>query len=283
MFLYIVVVVPILLVIVALVLIYIKLSKLMDVLEESIGRTDWSWSRILSNANYCYKELRDVNTRITELSNMQTINNPAWGNESASEKKKANIIQLYTGHIVTQENLSEKDALCKSSFIINQFGEQGLIDDMNRKAKWKIEAESEANLRLADFFLSDIRRASEKFKPKDIYIPLFVAVAMKEYKKDDKMWQRDTGSYYHYDGFLEDAAIIYKLSELGILKKEALHSDGKYTYILTETDLDVLRKIICGDHDKDCLDRLDWAERDAEYEWRNNDIKLPFTRSEHES
>ena len=177
--------------------------------------------------NWLYEKLKTIEEKVGELSDVSTTENPAWGENSASSLKNENLIKLYSQHLVEKEKLSQKDALSKARFIVNNF-EGGVIDDISRDIRFHAEVKSEEELISSDFFKKQVEEKAQALKPKEIFEPLWIGIKNRKYKKEDELLQNTRKAFeshsgqYGYQNYVEDSAIIYKLEHLGIfgLKKE---------------------------------------------------------------
>ncbi|MEK7665216.1 MAG: DnaJ domain-containing protein [Patescibacteria group bacterium] len=177
--------------------------------------------------NWLYEDLKNLKGKVAELSDNQTIGNPAWGEDSATSRKKDNLIKLYVQHLVEKEKLSQKDALIKAGFVVNNF-EGGVVDDIIRDINFHEKIKSEEELLMSDFFKKEVETKANSLKAGDIFEPLWVGIKNRKYKKGDELLQNTRKAFdsysgqYGYQNYVEDSAIIYKLQELGIfgLKKK---------------------------------------------------------------
>lgn len=273
MYLYIIIAVV---VIVALFLIYGKLYTLTKILEEKFRISDAEWNNLRDWLYEFFGQLATIERKITELSDISTIDNPAWGKDSASERKKNNLVRLYTNYLIQKEKLTDEDALCKAKFIINKFGVEAIIIDMRIKTR-EDESKLEENLRSADFFIKEVKEKAKSLKPIEIFEPLYLGIMKKKYTKGKTLFQKRRDSYSGEDGYkkyVEDVAIIYKLEELGLFKKDTKRGIVR-GYILTETDLDLIKSVIFKDlkgNDYHDLESMEMRYNDTD----SKNINLPF-------
>jgi len=172
--------------------------------------------------NWLYDDLKIIKEKITELSDVSSAENPAWGKDSATSKKKENLVKLYAQHLVDKEKLSQKDALIKAKFVADNF-ENGVIDDIIRDINFKEKVKSEEELLTSDFFKKEVEAKANSLNARDIFEPLWVGIANRKYKKGDelllntrKAFESHSGQY-GYQNYVEDSAIVHKLQGLGIL------------------------------------------------------------------
>ncbi len=221
--------------------------------------------------------LRKINKKITELSDNSTVNNPAWGSSSSKNIKKESSINQYADYLAEKENISSEDALCKATFMLNNLHGEYIIDEINRELEKASAVESEARLQSSDLFKKELKEKSEKLQPKEVFEPLYVGIVKKQYKKGDKLSKTRRSFDYigetGYKHFIEDTAIIYKLEQLGLLKK-----DHDYDFILNESDINKIRHIIFKDNNKD-TDFFDDLCMEFDNKYSHDDkIKLPFRK-----
>ena len=216
--------------------------------------------------NWLWRDLQNISSRLTELSDVLTKDNPAWGDNSATSIKNENLIKLYAQYIVEKQKISPQDALCKARFIINNF-ENGVSKEIQREIRFINGIKFEREFITSDFFRTEFQEKAKSLNPVDVYGPLCLAIKMKIIQKGDelsqnrrKTFEKSDGSY-GYECYLKNRAIISKLEQLKIisLKKDeaikdprnAIYDSGDSLYILMEDDLSVIRKIIfTGDNEK---------------------------------
>ncbi len=172
--------------------------------------------------NWLYEKLKVIEEKVGELSDVATAENPAWGKDSATSKKKENLVNLYAQHLVEKEKLSQKDALIKAKFVADNF-ESGVIDDIIRDIDFKEKVKSEEELLISDFFKKEVEAKADSLKARDVFEPLWVGITNRKYKKGDelllntrKAFESHSGQY-GYQNYVEDSAIVHKLQGLGIL------------------------------------------------------------------
>ena len=235
--------------------------------------------------NWLYEKLTKIEEKVGEMSDITTIENPAWGEDSASSLKRKNLITLYSQHLVEKEKLSQKDALLKARFIVNNF-EGNLSDDINRDLQFQTKIKYEEDILLSDFFNEQVQEKMITLKAKDIFEPLWIGIKIKKYKNGCKLLQNTRRSFesynwqYWYENFVNDFAIISKIEELKIFEKKKDKSERRKTmsghsfYILKEDNLEKIRKII-----------FEWDEENSKYytdayfesnHQNDRSIKLPF-------
>jgi hypothetical protein len=267
-------------VIIALFLIYAHLVKLTRLLKDSFATSNEKWDRVLPYRLHEFSQhLEAIKRRTTELSDMAAMDNPAWGSESASERRKNKLVELYAQYVSQHEEIPYEDAVYKTQFVVYNFGADAVINDMLRTTQFEREADSEEALRSASFFGKEVAERAKSLKPIEVFEPLYVGITKKNYKKGDRLSQRSRDSYsgeYGYRRFVEDAAIMYRLEELGLLKRDAMwRRTGKHDYILTETDPTVFKSIVFGSA-KDGAD-FDELYFEGKYSYIDVDrIELPF-------
>jgi len=176
--------------------------------------------------NWLYEDLKIIKDKIVELSDISSAENPAWGENSATSQKKENLIKLYSQHLVEKEKLSQKDALCKARFVVNNF-DGGVVDDIVGDIRFHAEVKSEEELLLSDFFKKEVQEKITTLKAKDIFEPLWIGIKIRKYKKGDELLQNTRKAFeysgqYGYQNYVEDSAIVSKLEQLEIfgVKKE---------------------------------------------------------------
>lgn len=202
--------------------------------------------------NYVYDIKNLLNNKLNELSDVMTVNNPAWGSDAAYEKKKTNLISLYTNHLINRDNIPLEQAYTKAIFIINNFKTESVINDIRSNDKHENKFKSEEVLRGSDFFIKEVEEKAKTLKPIDLYKPIYAAIAIKKWKDYTVIQNthRAFDSYsgkFGYDLFVEDAAIIYRLEQLSILKKEKRQEkSGGFAYKIIKSDLSEIRKCILG-------------------------------------
>jgi len=214
---------------------------------------------------YDIKELLD--NKLTELSDVMTVNNPAWGSDAAYEKKKTNLISLYTNHLINRDNIPLEQAYTKAIFIINNFKTESVVNDIRSDNKYGNEFKSEEVLRVSDFFTKEVEEKAKTLTPKELYKPIYAAIAIKEWK-DYTIYQNTSRAFdsysgkHGYDKFVEDAAIIYRLEQLGILKKDnGQKKSGGFSYKIVQLDLSKIRQTILGN-----IDQSDYSNSDSYFE-----------------
>ncbi len=235
----------------------------------------------LAMLHHVYDIKESLDNKLTELSDVMTVNNPAWGSDSADEKKKTNLISLYTNHLINRDNIPLEQAYTKAIFIINNFKTVSVVNDIRSDNKYDNKFESEKALRISDFFIKEVAEKANSLKPNELYKPLYAAIAIKKWQKNCSVSQNTSRAFdsysgkYGYDKFIEDAAIIYRLEQLGILRKdERQKKSGEYFYKIVESDLSKIRHIIFGD-----IDQSDYFKSDSYIEEecsRFKDDDLPF-------
>jgi hypothetical protein len=214
---------------------------------------------------------RLLDTKLTELSEVVTVNNPAWGNDSAHESKKAALISLYGNHLMNGEALSPDEAYTKAVF----------ITDIRRHIDRSNEFRSETALRSSAFFIKEVSEKAQTLGRHALYKPMYTAIAIKEWKKGLTLRQNSSRAFdaysgeYGYDIFIQDAAILYRLQQLGILTLEDRES-GPVFYKLCETDLSNIRRTIFGTLEPDnYMDSDEYFHRECSKS--AIDSELPFT------
>lgn len=237
--------------------------------------------------NWLYKDLENLKEKIVELSDVYTVNNPAWGKDSAASKKQQNLIGLYVEHLVEKEKLSQKDAFVKAQFVVNNF-EGGIVDDMLREIHLHEEAKSEEELLNSDFFKKEVETEANSLSAKDIFEPLWVGIKHREYKKGDEFLQNTRKVFeshsgvWGYESYVSDSAIIDKLEKLGILGLKENNDGIKKTmsghpwYVLKEDDLEKLRHMIFADDEqgKQYYDDAYFADQHP----KDERFDMPFTK-----
>jgi hypothetical protein len=110
---------------------------------------------------------------------------------------------------------------------------------------------------------------------------MYTAIAIKEWKKGLTLRQNSSRAFdaysgeYGYDIFIQDAAILYRLQQLGILTLEDRES-GPVFYKLCETDLSNIRRTIFGTLEPDnYMDSDEYFHRECSKS--AIDSELPFT------
>jgi hypothetical protein len=244
--------------------------------QESINFRNWLWEK-----------LETIEKKLGELSDVATIANPAWGENSAFSLKNENLIKLYSQYLVEKEKLSQKDALIKARFVVNNF-ESGVIDDISRDIRFRAEVKSEEEVLLSDFFKKEVREEITTLKARDIFEPLWFGIKIKKYKKGDELLQNTRKAFEAlsgqcgYQNYVEDSAIISKLVHLGIFEAKMENNEVRKTmsghpfYILKEDDLEKLRKIIFAEDEENSE-----YYNDTYFEGRHSEderIKLPFKK-----
>lgn len=270
-------------------LIYKKLGNLRDFFDiKNSNEEDLQNEQSEKNINFqtwLYEKLKILEDKLTELSDVGTVENPAWGENSASSLKKKNLIKLYSQYLIDKEKLSQKDAVVKAHFVVNNF-EGSLSDDINRDLKFHTKVKFEEDLILSDFFKEEVREKISTLKTKDIFEPLWIGIKIKKYKKGDELLQNTRKAFeshsaqYGYWEYVEDFAIISKLEELKIFERKKEKDEDRKTmsghsfYILKEDNIEKIRKII-----------FEWDEENSAYytdtyfddkHWKDRSIKLPF-------
>lgn len=173
--------------------------------------------------NWLYEDLKIIKTKIAELYDVHTVDNPAWGEDSAASKKRENLISLYAERIVQKGELSRKDALVKARFVVNNF-ESGIIDDILRDIIFHARVKSEEELLNSEFFKKEVKERADSLSPSDIFEPLWVGITHRKYKKGDELLQNTRKAFeahsgdYGYGVYMKNSAIIYKLQDLGIIE-----------------------------------------------------------------
>jgi len=235
-------------VIVALFLIYGRLYKLIKILEQYFNIQNMKNNKFDDDL-FCEligfrNLLEEIEEKIAELTDFSTIDNPAWGKDSAYERKKSNLARLYANYLMQQKNMTDEDALCKSTFVINKFGIKAVIRDMRSRIQSEDKAKSEENFLSSGFFKRKIEEKAKSLGPIEVFEPLYLGIMIKNYEKGTSLVQRSAKD--GYEEFIKDTAIIYKLEELGLFKKDT-ESGLIRGYILTETDLDLIGSVIFKD------------------------------------
>lgn len=200
-----------------------------EVKEESVKQREYKDTNF---QNWLYEDLKNLKEKVAELSDVQTIDNPAWGESSAASRKEESLIKLYAQHLAEKEKLSQKDALVKARFVIKNF-EGGVIDDILRDIRFHAEVKSEEELLNSDFFKKEVETKANSLNARDVFEPLWVGITNRKYKKGDELLQNTRKAFelhsgdYGYQNYIEDSAIIHKLQELGIL---GLKKQDDYTF-----------------------------------------------------
>ena len=250
------VLIPFAIIIIALLLIYAKLAKLGKTLEDKFSFSIAKWDQFLPHhLGEISRHLEAIKKRTTELCDILAIDNPAWGDDSAAVRKKALLLKLYTDYLMRKEGSSEKTAFCKASFILSNFEPDTVIDHINRDSQNESATKSEELIRSSDFFIHEVKARSQTLEPRELFEPLHVGIVTRKYGRGTSIFQNTKGAFESYDAeygykrFIDDAAIIYKLEQLGLIKKEKKwERTGKYSYILTETDINKIKRIIFADN-----------------------------------
>jgi hypothetical protein len=267
-------------VIIALFLIDRKLHRLTETLETNFSICNQKWDQVVPYRLHEFSgQLEQIKRKLNELTDVLTVDNPAWGGESASERKRDSLTRLYARHLVQQERMADEEALCKALFAVYHSGGDAIVGDMLSKTRREAKTKSEEDLRSADFFRKEVEEKAKVLKPTELFEPLYIGIKKKGYRKGARLSQRSHDSYsaeHGYKSFVEDAAIIYKLELLGLLKKDIEWArTGRCEYVLTETDLTVLRRAVFGGlEDSSSFDDAYFENMCSSFQAR--DIQLPF-------
>jgi hypothetical protein len=267
-------------------LIYRKLCELKEIAESVeyyINDSRIGFHRRFSDNT---EELKKINRKVKELSDVLTIDNPIFGKDSACERKKDNLIKLYANYLVKkEEELSEEDALCKASFVVNRFGSELVLNDVLKKNKFNSECESEREFRTTETFKKEVEEKAKSLTSEDLLEPLYFGINVLQYDKGITLWPSSphdsTSGEMMYDDFIKNTAILRELEKIGILKKEddRLSLSGASPFILTESDIDILMEKILNRYNEeefrwDFIERLDRRINDEHFSPDN--LELPF-------
>jgi predicted transcriptional regulator len=238
----------IIIILVFLFLIYTKINSLSEIFEDIEEKK----RRRMNFENWLYADLKDIRRSISELSDVATLENPAWGVNSAFAKKKVNLIKLTAKDLIEREKMSEDDAHLKAVFLVNSFDEiDNLISDRCRDIKFKENAKSEADFRSSDFFKKEVQYAMEKLKPQYVYESIYFLITKNKIKIGTELYEntkrafRSHSPWYGYNEFIEGVAVITELEKLGLIKKTTEWAiQGRFNYELLQDDLLKIRSII---------------------------------------
>jgi hypothetical protein len=242
-------------------LIYTKIDGLFKILEDknseySLEETN---RRRMNFENWLYTDLQKLKRKISELSDVMTVDNHAWGSNSAYAQKKANLIKLTVQELMEKEKMSKEDAHVKASFLVNSFEEiDNLIGDRRREIHNQEEIKSEADVRSSDFFQKAVKRVVSEIKPRDVYEPVYFLIKKNKLKVGAELHENTSGAFkshspwYGYNKFVEAVAVMSKLEELGLIKKKREWAiKGRFTYELVENDVNKIRTAIFKDNSED--------------------------------
>lgn len=280
------------LIVVGIVLLFLTYRKLAGIAEffdiKNANEEDSEKEQNQKNINFqnwLWEKLKTIEEKVGELSDVVTVTNPAWGENSASMLKNENLIKLYSQHLIEKEKLSQKDALSKARFIVNNF-EGGVVDEISRDVRFRAEVKSEEVVLLSDFFKKEVQEKIDTLKPKDVFEPLWIGIKIRKYKKGDELLQNTRKAFeahsgqYGYQNYVEDSAIVSKLVHLGIFEVKKENNEIRKTisghpfYILKEDDLEKLRKNIFSGEEQNSEYYND--EYFAGEHAKDERIKLPF-------
>lgn len=245
--------------VVLLFLIYRKLVALGNLLDDKkIDDEDDKRERDQKNTSYqnwLYEKLKTLEEKVVEISDVSTVDNPAWGPRSASSRKKEKLVELYSQYLVENESMKQGDAHIKACFVINNF-EGGVTHDIIRDAHYRVKAETETELVSSSFFKQEVQAKINQLEAKEIFEPLWIGIKIRNYKKGDTLTQSRRKSFeahsgqYGYQDYVEDFSIIARLIDLGVfeIKKDDADTEqvavGWQFFILKEDNLEKLRKLI---------------------------------------
>ena len=149
--------------------------------------------------------------------------------------------------------------------------------DINRKHERDEEEKSEAVLRNSDLFKKEVAEKAKTLRLKDLYFYLYIDIV--KYKGEiGQTIIQDDHKERQYNEFIENMAVLYKLEQLGCIKKENQLDNGEYVYSFLETDLDKLRKIIFAGTWQECEEIHDYLFDQKILSYENGEITLPFRR-----
>lgn len=169
--------------------------------------------------DWLFKNLETTSKNITELTDVLTVENPAWGKDSASNRKKTHIVQLYSKYLVESEQLSREDALCKAQFVIDNCKLEKVNEEIERNDSFNQEMKSKKELLMSSFFKKEVEDKASNLTTREIYESIYIAIAHLGYKAGCKLLQNTRRPHeYSYDYYIKCAAIIHKLKSLKIIE-----------------------------------------------------------------
>ena len=216
------------------------------------------------NYNEMMKWLREIgnqtfNTaeRVKALEEFCQAMSPS-DNDSIQQRKRENLIKIYSRHLIKKEKLSPKDALVRARFEVLKFDNDEIIDDMNREIKNQEEEIAEKEYYTSEVVEKDIKdfwttgniKTDERWiNHYDLFAPIYNLMkgSYHDFKEGDKIsvdWDTDKNYY----SFIKNRAIIRNLEKLGIISKitdnERPRDLGNQNYKLNIVDLNKIGEII---------------------------------------